>query len=120
MIPNPLKDWYKDKKKQDKLAALLSDPVMKEAMDLLKDTALTMIDTSARPASDAITQSAFDLHRMGGFHQYPQELWSLTELPSVPKGKPDGYSQHYVAAHMRRTGLWQDFDFNNITEPEPN
>lgn len=109
MIPNPLKDWYSDKKKQDRLIEIMTDPVMKEAMALLHYIKIPLNEGGVLPSSEQIGQSALKHNQDIGYFEYPREMWNLTELPQRAPVMPEPYSDNHVRSHAVKMGWWQDF-----------
>ncbi len=118
MIPDPFKEWFSDKTKQTRLATLLADPIMKEAMTLLQTIKLPADEHGILPSAEEIGRAALDHHRNRGFFAYPKELWQLTEAPEKPPVLPEPYSANYVLEYAKKTGWFQGLPDTPET-PEP-
>lgn len=80
-----LKQWKANDEKKARLATLLSDPVMQEALSLVKDEMIPQ----ARPFDDpahVVTLMALDQSRAAGWHASLRFLSSLPFLASEPAG----------------------------------
>lgn len=81
-----LKHWKANDEKKARLATLLADPVMQEALSLVKDEMIPQ----ARPHDDpahVVTLMALDQSRAAGWHAALRFLATLPFLATEPGGQ---------------------------------
>lgn len=78
-------EWHRVGSKRSELAALLNNPTMKEAMEVLLHSDVAQVDQSGTTAMEVLMYNGVRNIKRAGFHEYAAALRKLATEPEPEK-----------------------------------